>query len=89
MPDASIEVQADAFACLLDELGIKQVGVVGISTGSASALSFVQRHPDRASSLVLWSPRISGVKDSFERQCILEEISRAAATFDLARSISI
>jgi pimeloyl-ACP methyl ester carboxylesterase len=48
--------QADAFAALLDKLGIKQVSVLGFSTGAQVAARFALRHPDRTAALVLVSP---------------------------------
>ncbi|MBI4767136.1 MAG: alpha/beta hydrolase [Deltaproteobacteria bacterium] len=47
--------QADAYACLLDALGIDRVGVVGVSMGGPSSLLFALRHPQRTTSLVLIS----------------------------------
>jgi 2-hydroxy-6-oxonona-2,4-dienedioate hydrolase len=47
--------QADAYACLLDALGIDRVGVVGISMGGPSSLLFALRYPQRTTSLVLIS----------------------------------
>jgi 2-hydroxy-6-oxonona-2,4-dienedioate hydrolase len=47
--------QADAYACLLDVLGIDRVGVVGVSMGGPSSLLFALRHPQRTTSLVLIS----------------------------------
>lgn len=47
--------QADAYACLLDALGIAQVGVIGVSMGGPSALLFAQRYPQRTHSLTLIS----------------------------------
>lgn len=47
--------QADAYACLLDALGIVQVGVVGVSMGGPSSLLFAQRYPQRTTSLTLIS----------------------------------
>jgi 2-hydroxy-6-oxonona-2,4-dienedioate hydrolase len=52
---ANSELQADAYACLLDALKIKRAGVVGISLGGPSALLFAQRHPERVTSLVMAS----------------------------------
>src|SRR6185437_10724401 len=39
--DASPEAQADAYACLLDSLGVARADVLGASAGSPSALQFV------------------------------------------------
>lgn len=54
--DASAETQADAHACLLDALGIRQAAVLGGSAGAPSALQMALRHPDRVSALVLVVP---------------------------------
>jgi pimeloyl-ACP methyl ester carboxylesterase len=47
--------QADAYAALLDALGITQAVVLGISGGGPSALQFALRHPERCRGLVLIS----------------------------------
>jgi pimeloyl-ACP methyl ester carboxylesterase len=52
--------QADAFACLLDALGLQQVAVFGSSAGVTASLQFALRHPDRVSALVLHSPNAPG-----------------------------
>jgi pimeloyl-ACP methyl ester carboxylesterase len=53
--DASPAAQADLYASLLDELGLKRVAIMGFSAGGPSALQFALRHPDRTAVLVLWS----------------------------------
>ena len=53
--DADSAQQADAYACLLDALGIDKVGVVGVSMGGPSSLLFALRHPQRTTSLVMIS----------------------------------
>lgn len=45
--------QADAYAALLDALGLGAAAVVGISGGGPSSLAFAQRHPGRTRALVL------------------------------------
>ncbi|GLV60840.1 hypothetical protein KDH_76590 [Dictyobacter sp. S3.2.2.5] len=50
---ASPEQQADMYAALLDELGIKQASVIGFSGGGPSALQFALRHPERCRNLVM------------------------------------
>ncbi|MCC7566020.1 MAG: alpha/beta hydrolase [Methanomicrobiaceae archaeon] len=57
---ASVAMQADAFASLLDALSIEQAAVVGYSAGSASAIQFAVRHPERFSALVLVEPVAPG-----------------------------
>ena len=58
--DASPAGQADAFACLLDALGIEQAAIMGTSAGGTSAIQFALRHPDRCSVLVLFSSNTPG-----------------------------
>jgi pimeloyl-ACP methyl ester carboxylesterase len=60
LDDASPAAQADAFACLLDELGIQQAAVMGTSAGGTSAIQFALRHPDRCSALVLFCSAAPG-----------------------------
>lgn len=57
---ASVAMQADAYAALLDSLSIEQAAVVGYSAGSASAIQFALRHPERLSALVLVEPVAPG-----------------------------
>jgi len=67
----SFESQADAFAALLDHLGIDKVAMVGISSGGPAAIQFALRHPDRCWALVLISapnqplPASSGITRIF------------------------
>ena len=49
-------IQADAYAQLLDHLGIDKVVVVGISAGAWSSMQFAIRHPERCQGLVLLVP---------------------------------
>jgi pimeloyl-ACP methyl ester carboxylesterase len=61
LPDnAAPAGQADAFACLLDALGIQRAAILGTSAGGTSALQFALRHPDRCSALVLFSSAAPG-----------------------------
>jgi pimeloyl-ACP methyl ester carboxylesterase len=48
-------LQADAYACLLDALGIDRVGVLGVSMGGPSSLLFALHYPQRTTSLVMIS----------------------------------
>lgn len=61
--EATPELQADAYACLLDKLGIQQVAVFTTSAGVTSAIQFALRHPERATALVLHSPNAPGKVD--------------------------
>ncbi|MBV1724726.1 MAG: alpha/beta hydrolase [Hoeflea sp.] len=57
--DPSPEHQADAFAELLDHLGIDRIPIVGGSAGALPAASFALRHPDRCSHLILLVPAMN------------------------------
>lgn len=57
---ASPARQADAFASVLDHLGMEQVTVMAHSAGSVPALQMALRHPDRVRGLVLVSPAAPG-----------------------------
>lgn len=52
----SPEVQADAYAELLDHLGVKTAAVVGISAGAWSSIQFAARHADKCRALALLVP---------------------------------
>ena len=52
--------QADAYALLLDHLGVDRAAVIGYSAGSASVLEFALRHPDRLVGLILACARLGG-----------------------------
>lgn len=57
---ASVAMQADVYASLLDSLNIEKTAVVGYSAGSASSIQFSLRHPERVSALILVSPAAPG-----------------------------
>jgi len=54
--DPSPAAQADAFAALMDALGITRTAIIGVSAGAPSAMQFAIRHPQRCSALVLLVP---------------------------------
>jgi 2-hydroxy-6-oxonona-2,4-dienedioate hydrolase len=56
-PDGSPAAQADAYAALLDTIGVERVAVVAFSDGGPSALQFAIRHPDRTVALVMMSAK--------------------------------
>ena len=53
--------EADAFADLLDELGVQRVSVISFSAGTAPALQFALRYPERVNALVLVVPAAGGI----------------------------
>ena len=59
-PHATPADQAEAYALLLDHLGIDRAAVVAYSAGSASALELALRHPDRVQGLILANCRLGG-----------------------------
>jgi pimeloyl-ACP methyl ester carboxylesterase len=52
--------QANAYALLLDHLGVERAVVAGFSAGSGSTLEFGLRHPDRTIALILANCRLGG-----------------------------
>ena len=58
--NANLDLQADAYARLMDALGIRQAAIFGVSAGSTSAIRFAARHPDRLSALILVCPDSPG-----------------------------
>lgn len=53
--DPSTAVQADAFAGMLDALGIDRITLLAMSGGVPPALQFARRHPARIEALILLS----------------------------------
>jgi len=54
--EASVAMQADALACLMDALYIDRATVFATSAGVTSAVQLALRHPERFSGLILLSP---------------------------------
>jgi pimeloyl-ACP methyl ester carboxylesterase len=59
-PRASPADQADAFAALLDKIGIVRSDVIAFSSGATSAVQLALRHPDRVKHLVVISGNLPG-----------------------------
>ena len=59
-PNATPAAQADAFAALLDALGIDQIDVVALSAGTPSALQLALRHPERVKHLAVLVGNLPG-----------------------------
>jgi pimeloyl-ACP methyl ester carboxylesterase len=53
--DGSTQAQAEAFADLLDSLGIQRVAILAMSGGVPPSLQFARLYPERVSALVLLS----------------------------------
>lgn len=58
--DATPADQADAYALLLDHLGVDRAVVIAFSAGSGSVLEFARRHPERVAGLILACCRLGG-----------------------------
>ena len=59
--DNSPVAEADAFAALLDHLRIERVSVISFSAGTAPALQFALRYPQRVNALILVVPAAGGI----------------------------
>lgn len=59
--DGSPKAQADAYAHLLDHLGIDRVVIYGNSAGGTSAIRFALQYPERCKALMLHSSNVPGV----------------------------
>lgn len=61
LPPAAMPAdQADAYALLLDRLGIDRAAVFGYSGGGPSAIQFALRHADRTTALILMASALPG-----------------------------
>lgn len=65
---ATFEDQAEAYAYLLDHLGLKKVSVLALSHGGPSALLFAVRYPERVSSLTLLSCGVASSSDASQTE---------------------
>jgi pimeloyl-ACP methyl ester carboxylesterase len=80
--DGSPAAQADAYAALLDTLGVEQVGVVAFSDGGPSALQFALRHPERCAALVMISAKSqSAPPDTLLQGLVFESVFRSDYLF--------
>jgi pimeloyl-ACP methyl ester carboxylesterase len=67
-PHATFDVQAHAYAELLDHLHVDRVAVVALSHGGPSALLFAVLHPERVSSLTLISAGVAASSDAAQSE---------------------
>ena len=58
--NASVDMQANAYACLMDELGIQKAAFFTFSGGATSSIRFAARYPQRLSALILLAPAAPG-----------------------------
>jgi pimeloyl-ACP methyl ester carboxylesterase len=83
MPEnGSPATQANAYAALLDSLGVEQVAVVAFSDGGPSALQFALRHPERCAALAMISAKSqSAPPDTPLQKLVFESIFRSDYLF--------
>ena len=80
--DGSPAAQADAYAALLDALGVERVRVVAFSDGEPSGLQFALRHPERCEALVMISAKSqSAPPDSLLQGLVFESVFRSDYLF--------
>src|SRR5215217_2932182 len=80
--NGSPAAQADAYAALLDALGIERVGVVAFSDGGPSGLQFALRHPERCADLVMISAKSqTPPPDSLLQELVFESVFRSDYLF--------
>ena len=79
----TMEQQADAFAALLDALGINKALVMGASAGGPPAYWFAIRHPDRVAGLLM----IDGVSGFYDIPETAGPIAQAIFLSDLGQKI--
>jgi pimeloyl-ACP methyl ester carboxylesterase len=65
---ATFDDQAEAYAHLLDRLGLPKVAVVALSHGGPSALLFAVLYPDRVTSLTLLSCGVASSSDAHQAE---------------------
>jgi pimeloyl-ACP methyl ester carboxylesterase len=86
-PNATPADQADAYALLLDHLGIDRAAVIGYSAGSASVLEFALRHPDRVVGLILACARLGGPAPNQLLKPVLDVVYGSQRLFWLYRRL--
>ena len=80
--DGSPAAQADAYAALLDALGVERVGVVAFSDGGPSGLQFALRYPERCADLVMVSAKShTAPPDSLLQALVFESVFRSDYLF--------
>jgi pimeloyl-ACP methyl ester carboxylesterase len=79
--------QADAYALLLDHLGVGRAAVIGYSAASASVLEFARRHPDRMVGLILANCRLGGPTPNQLLKPVLDVVYRSQRLFWLYRQL--
>jgi pimeloyl-ACP methyl ester carboxylesterase/DNA-binding CsgD family transcriptional regulator len=53
VPEISFEAQVRDLECVIDAAGLERFALLGLSQGSASAIAYAARHPERVSHLIV------------------------------------
>ncbi|MFN8521654.1 MAG: alpha/beta hydrolase [Chloroflexota bacterium] len=81
-PDGSPAAQADAYAALLDLLGVHRVALLAVSDGGPSALQFALRYPERTAALVMISAKSrSAPPDTLLQRVVFGTIFRSSYVY--------
>ena len=75
-PNATPAAQADAFAALLDALGIDRIDVIGESAGATSALQLALRHPERVKHLAVLVGNLPGSRTAVVQPSLAKLLNR-------------
>ena len=75
-PNATPAAQADAFAALLDGLGIDRIDVIGESAGATSALQLALRHPERVKHLAVLVGNLPGSPTAVVQPSLVKRFNR-------------
>ena len=75
-PNATPADQADAFAALLDALGIAQIDVVGLSAGATSVLQLALRHPEKVRRLAILVGNLPGSPTAIVQPAWTKRVNR-------------
>jgi len=75
-PNATPAAQADAFAALLDALGIRQIDVIALSAGATSALQLALRHPEKVKHLAVLVGNLPGSPTAIAQPSWTKRVNR-------------
>jgi len=75
-PNATPAAQADAFAALLDTLGIGRVDVIGLSAGATAALQLALRHPENVKHLAVLVGNLPGSPTAIAQPSWTKRVNR-------------
>jgi pimeloyl-ACP methyl ester carboxylesterase len=88
-PSPSVEDTADDLAALLDQLGLDQVTVVGVSAGATLTLAFALRHPDRTAAALSHEPLLGPIAPTLHEIVMGRIVALLEDTDDEATDVSV